>query len=166
MKCHRFLVCFETYLTPIIQFVPNISLILQTWQNDQILRLFEFCFHQKSFTTICELSWMPTTESILSSWLRSVPPCRLRPPVLSDHIGLAHWVVVIYRFYCIGSWLYTEVLHSSGNVASSWNEECTINIVFSLQVYDIQNQLDEINGVIGSDLEGLLEEVSGGYNRS
>ena len=51
---------------------------------------------------MCELSWMPTTESILSSRLRSVPPCRLRPPVLSDHICLAHWVVVICRFYCIG----------------------------------------------------------------
>ena len=53
---------------------------------------------------MCELSWMPTTESILSSRLRSVPgsvpPCRLRPPVLSDHICLAHWVVVICRFYC------------------------------------------------------------------
>ena len=104
MKCHRFLVYFETYLTPIIQFVRNISSILQTWQNDRIWRLFVFWFHQKSFTTIymCELSWMPTTESILSSRLRSVPPCRLRPPVLSDHICLAHWVVVICRFYCIG----------------------------------------------------------------
>ena len=101
MKCHRFLVYFETYLAPIIQFVRNISSILQTWQNDRIWRLFVFWFHQKSFTTICELSWMPTTESILSSRLRSVPPCRLRPAVLSDHICLAHWVVVIYRFYCI-----------------------------------------------------------------
>ena len=99
MKRHRFLVYFEMYLTPIIQFVRNISSILQTWQNDR--RLFVFWFHQKSFTTICELLWMPTTESILSSRLRSVPPCRLRPPVLSDHICLAHWVVVIYRFYCI-----------------------------------------------------------------
>ena len=50
--------------------------------------------------SMCELSWMPTTESILSSRLQSMPPCRLRPPVLSDHICLAHWVVVIYRFYC------------------------------------------------------------------
>ena len=101
MKRHRFLVYFETYLTPIMQFFRNISSTLQTWQNDRIWRLFVFGFHQKSFTTICELSWMPTTQSILSSRLRSVPPCRLRPPVLSDHICLAHWVVVIYRFYCI-----------------------------------------------------------------
>ena len=101
MKRHRFLLYFETYLPPIMQFVRNISSILQTWQNDRIWRLFMFWFHQKSFTTICELSWMPTTQSILSSRLRSVPPCRLRPPVLSDHICLAHWVVVIYRFYCI-----------------------------------------------------------------
>ena len=100
MKRHRFLVYFETYLTQIMQFVRNISSILQTWQNDRIWRLFMFWFHQKSFTTICELSWMSTTQSILSSRLRSVPPCRLRPPVLSDHICLAHWVVVIYRFYC------------------------------------------------------------------
>ena len=100
MKRHRFLVYFETYLTPIMQFFRNISSTLQTWQNDRIWRLFVFGFHQKSFTTICELLWMPTTQSILSSRLRSVPPCRLRPPVLSDHICLAHWVVVIYRFYC------------------------------------------------------------------
>ena len=46
------------------------------------------------YNHICE-------QSILSSRLRSVLPCRLRPPVLSDHICLAHWVVVIYRFYCI-----------------------------------------------------------------
>ena len=71
-----------------------------------------FWFHQKSFTTICELSWMPTTQSILSSRLRSVPPCRLRPPVLSDHICLAHWVVVIYRFYCIVLYCMPDVLYS------------------------------------------------------
>ena len=109
MKRHRFLVCFETYLTPIMQFVRNISSILQTWQNDRIWRLFVFWFHQESFTTICDLSWMPTTQSILSSRLWSLPPCRLRPPVLSDHICLAHWVVVIYRFYCIinHAWIVT-----------------------------------------------------------
>ena len=110
MKRHRFLVYFETYLTPIMQFFRNISSTLQTWQNDRIWRLFVFGFHQKSFTTICELSWMPTTQSILSSRLRSVPPCRLRPPVLSDHICLAHWVVVIYRFYC--SWVASYLQRS------------------------------------------------------
>ena len=127
MKRHRFLVYFETYLTPIMQFFRNISSTLQTWQNDRIWRLFVFGFHQKSFTTICELSWMPTTQSILSSRLRSVPPCRLRPPVLSDHICLAHWVVVIYRFYCtcvfckyfpsIHTWQHS---HTSLCLASLW----------------------------------------------
>ena len=91
--------------------MPQISCLFRnvfntnhTWQNDRIWRLFLFWFHQKSFTTMCELLWMPTTEWILSSRLWSVPPCRLRPPVLSDHICLAHWVVVIYRFYCSCGW--------------------------------------------------------------
>ena len=29
-----------------------------------------------------------------------MPPCHLRPPVLSDHIHLAIWVVIIFKFYC------------------------------------------------------------------
>ena len=42
------------------------------------------------------------TEIVKFSVDRSefMPPCRLRPPVLSDHIYLVAWVVVIYRFYC------------------------------------------------------------------
>ena len=39
--------------------------------------------------------------------LRSMSPCRLRPPVLSKHICLAHWVVVIYRFYCSSLWAFS-----------------------------------------------------------
>ena len=124
MKRHRFLVYFEMYLTPIIQFVRNISSILQTWQNDWIWRLFMFWFHQKSFTTICELSWMPTTESILSSRLRSVPPCRLWPPLLSDHICLAHWVVVIYRFCCIYIYvalIFLQIIHNKPNIKKTYD---------------------------------------------
>ena len=44
------------------------------------------------YNHIYELSWMHTTESILSSRLWSVPPC---------YICLAYWVVVKHRFYCI-----------------------------------------------------------------
>ena len=43
---------------------------------------------------------------ILSSRWRSVPPWRLRTPVLSDHICLARWVVVKYRFYYIYAYKY------------------------------------------------------------
>ena len=156
MKCHRFLVYFETYLTPIIQFVRNISSILQTWQNDRIWRLFVFWFHQKSFTTICELSWMPTTESILSSRLRSVPPCRLRPPVLSDHICLAHWVVVIYRFYCI--WHQDTCNHHdykdqlmhiiSIQLHHSWFSGCDLTIDKSWQVTGCFDSNGSINGLV------------------
>ena len=40
------------------------------------------------------------TQSIWSSRLPSVPPCCLWPPVLSNQICLACWMVVIYWFHC------------------------------------------------------------------
>ena len=104
MKCHRFLVYFETHLTPIIQFVRNISSILQTWQNDRIWRLFVFWFHQKSFTTIYVWTVMNAYNRVdfeflvaISASLPSATTCLERPYLLGP-LGGRYIQVLLYIF--------------------------------------------------------------------
>ena len=77
MKCQRFFIYFETYFTPIIQFVKNISSVLQTWQNDRIWTLLVFWFRQKSvMNAIDSRFWVPGCDPCPD-------PCL---PAVRDHL--------------------------------------------------------------------------------
>ena len=127
MKRHRFLVYFETYLTPIIQFVRNISSILQTWQNDLIWRLFVFWFHQKPLPP-----YVSCHECLQQSrfWVPGCDPCL---PAVCDHLSWATifawptgwslytgFTIYIYKWSVCSAIISSIYLYPSGLLHWHW----------------------------------------------